>query len=221
MPGRRSARPHRTKGSWVPRLAGVGAVAVLAVAGLVVYVATTHHQHQVPPKRHGHALVSSRVLKIQNVGIVDFGPADDGDSFVGSQEDHPMMLLPRAGRVRFVAIPASGLAAPTSGGAGVPVWTDNQMADGSDIFIYGATGQCLSAGQAPALVRLAHCDLAPAQRWRPIDAASALGEVIARYANVKTGLCLTAPRKKPGPARLAKCSSAMQKRQEIAFWWTA
>ena len=221
MPGRRSARPHRTKGSWVPRLAGVGAVAVLAVADLVVYVATTHHQLQVPPKVHGRALVSSRVLKIQNVGIVDFGPADDGDSFIGSQEDHPLMLLPRAGGVRFVAIPASGLAAPTSGGTGVPVWTDNQMADGSDIFIYGATGQCLSAGQASALVRLAHCDLAPAQRWRPIDAASALGEVIARYANVKTGLCLTAPRKEPGPARLAKCSSTMQKRQEIAFWWTA
>lgn len=221
MPGRRSARPHRTKGSWVPRLAGAGAVAVLALAGLVVYVATTHHQIQAPPPHHGRIAISARVLKAQNVGIVDFGPADDGDSFVGSQEDHPLMLMPRAGRVSFVTIPKSGLAAPTSGGAGVPAWTDNQMADGSDIFIYAATGECLSASRTPGVVRLAHCDLHPAQRWRPVDAADSLGQSIASYANAKTGLCLTAPPKKPGLARLAKCSRTGQKTQEIAFWWTA
>jgi len=210
MAGRRNARPYRTKGSWVPRLAGVGAVTVLALAGLVVYLATTHHQHQASQERNGRAVLSTRVLKAQNVGIVDFGP-----------EDHPLMLLPRGGRVRFVAIPASGLAAPTSGGAGVPAWTDNQMADGSDIFIYTATGECLSAGQASAVVRLAHCDLSPAQRWRPTDAATAQGQAIAKYANAKTGLCLTAPRKMPGPARQAKCGPPGQKTQEIAFWWTA
>ena len=221
MAGRRNARPYRTKGSWVPRLAGVGAVTVLALAGLVVYLATTHHQHQATQKRNGRVALSFRVLKAQNVGIVDFGPADDGDAFVGSKEDHPLMLLPQAGRVRFVAIPASGLAAPTSGGAGVPAWRDNQMADGTDIFIYFATGECLSAGQASAVVRLAHCDLSPAQRWRPIDAATAQGQATAKYANAKTGLCLTAPPKKPGPARLAKCGPPGQKTQEIAFWWTA
>ena len=211
MAGRRSARPYRTKGSWVPRLAGVGTVTVLALAGLVVYLATTHHQHQATQKGNGRAALSSRVLKAQNVGIVDFG----------SKEDHPLMLLPQAGRVRFVAIPASGLAAPTSGGGGVPAWTDNQMADGSDIFIYTPKGECLSAGQASAVVRLAHCDLSPTQRWRPIDAATAHGQAIAKYANAKTGLCLTAPPKNPGPARLAKCGPPGQKTQEIAFWWTA
>jgi len=219
MPGRRGARPYRTKGSWVPRLAGVGAVTVLALAGLVIYLATTHHQHQATQKRH--AVLSSRVLKVQYVGIVAFGPADDGDAFVGRAEDHPLMLLPQAGRVRFVAIPASALAAPTSGGAGVPTWTDNQMADGSDIFIYTATDQCLSAGLGPASVGLSRCDLSLAQRWRPVAAAVALGQSVANYANAKTGLCLTAPRQKPGPARLAKCGRARQKTQEIAFWWTA
>jgi hypothetical protein len=221
MPGRRGARPYRTKGSWVPRLAGVGAVAVVALAGLVIYVATTRNQHGAAPAGNGHSDLSSRVLKIQNVGIVAFGPADDGDPFVGSQEDHPLMLLPRAGQVRFVAIPASALAAPTSGGAGAPAWTDNQMADGSDIFVYTATGQCLSAGVAPASVRLSRCDLSLAQRWRPRDAADALGQAFAKYENAKTRLCLTAPHKDPGPARLAKCGRPRQKTQEIAFWWTA
>jgi hypothetical protein len=219
MPGRRSARPYRTKGSWVPRLAGVGAVTVLALAGLVIYLATTHHQHLASPTRH--TVPSIRVVKAQNVGIVDFGPADDGDAFVGSQADHPLMLLPRAGQVTFVAIPASALAAPTSGGAGAPAWTDNQMADGSDIFIYTATAQCLSAGLAPASIRLSHCDLSLAQRWRPADAAVALGQSVAKYANAKNGLCLTAPRRKPGPARLARCGRPGLKTQEIAFWWTA
>jgi hypothetical protein len=221
MGGRRSARPYRTKGSWVPRLAGVGAVAVLALAGLVIYLATTHRQHQQPPNRNQHTVLSSRVLKAQNVGIVAFGPADDGDPFVGSLEDRPLMLLPQGRAVRFVAIPASALAAPTSGGAGAPAWTDNQMADGSDIFIYTATGRCLSAGTAPASVLLARCDLSLAQRWRPVDQAVALGQSFAKYVNNKTGLCLTAPRKNPGPAKLAKCGPPRLKTQEIAFWWTA
>jgi hypothetical protein len=187
----------------------VGAVTVLALAGLVIYLATTHHQHQATHKRH--AALSTRVLKVQYVGIV----------VLGSAEHHPLMLLPRAGRVRFVAIPASALAAPTSGGAGVPAWTDNQMADGSDIFIYTATNQCLSAGLGPASVRLSRCDLSLAQRWRPVAAAVARGQSVSDYANAKTGLCLTAPRKKPGPAWMAKCGRARQKTQEIAFWWTA
>jgi hypothetical protein len=221
MPGRRAARPYRTKGSWVPRLAGVGVVTVLTIGGLVVYLVTTHHQPQAAPRKHGHTVLSSRVLKVQNVGIVDFGPADDGDSFVGSQDDHPLMLVWQAGRARFVAIPASALAAPTSGGAGVPAWTDNQMADGSHIFIFTATGQCLSAGRSPAAVRLARCNLSLAQRWRPIDASAAQGQVFAKYANAMTGGCLTAPGTKPGPAWLARCGPPRMKNQEIAFWWIA
>src|SRR5262249_40531435 len=157
----------------------------------------------------------------QNVGIVAFGLADDGDPFIGSREDRSLMLLLQAGQVRFVTIPASALAAPTSGGGGAPAWTDNQMTDGSDIFTYTATGQCLSAGVVPASVRLSRCDLSLAQRWRPLDQAVALGQSFAKYANAKSGLCLTAPRKQLGPAKLAKCGGPRQKTQEIAFWWSA
>src|SRR5258706_13531436 len=103
MAGRRNARPYRTKGSWVPRLAGVGAVTVLALAGLGVYLATAHHQHQAAQKRNGRAVLSTRVLKAQNVAIADFGPADDGDAFVGSQQDPPLMLQQPPCRARFVA----------------------------------------------------------------------------------------------------------------------
>lgn len=222
MPGRRAARPYRAKGSRVPRLAGVGVVLLLAVGGLAAYLASMPHDRAGgPPKGHEHSVLSSQVLKVQNVGIVDFGPADDGDSFVGNQDDHPLMLLWQAGRARFVMIPPSALAAPTSGGAGAPAWTDNQMADGSHIFIYTATGQCLSAGPNPVAVILARCDLALAQRWRPIDPSAAEGQAFAKYANAKTGRCLTAPRTKPGPAKLTKCGPPGTKNQEIAFWWIA
>jgi hypothetical protein len=95
------------------------------------------------------------------------------------------------------------------------------MADGSDIFIHTASGQCLSAGLARSSVRLSRCDLSLAQRWRPVDAADALGQSFAKYANAKNGLCLTAPRRKPGPARLARCGRPGLKTQEIAFWWIA
>ena len=226
MPGRRAARPYRAKGSSIPRLAGVGVVLLLALGGLAAYLASTRHNQAGAPNTHQHTGLSSRVLKVQNVGIVDFGPADDGDSFVGIQDDHPLMLLRQAGRAEFVMIPASALAAPTSGGAGVPAWTDNQMADGSHIFIYTATDRCLSAGltsagRNPAAVRLARCNLSLAQRWRPIDASAAQGQAFAKYANAQTGGCLTAPRTKPGPARLTKCGPLRMKNQEIAFWWTA
>jgi hypothetical protein len=221
MPGRRGARPYRAKGSSIPRLAGVGVVLLLAVGGLVAYLASTRHSQAGGPTPHEHTPLSSRVLKVQNVGIVDFGPADDGDSFVGTQDDHPLMLLWQAGRARFVVIPPSALAAPTSGGAGVPAWTDNQMADGSHIFIYTATGLCLSAGRNPTAVRLARCDLSPAQRWRPIDGSDALGQAFAKYANAMTGGCLTAPATNAGPARLTQCGPARMPNQEIAFWWVA
>jgi len=221
MPGRRAARPYRAKGSRVPRLAGAGVVFLLAVAGLAAYLASAHHNQAGAPKQHRHTVLSSRVLKVQNVGIVDFGPADDGDSFVGNQDDHPLMLVRQAGSPTFVVIPASALAAPTSGGAGVPVWTDNQMADGSNIFIYTSSGQCLAAGRTPGALRVARCDLSLAQRWRPTNPGDALGQAFAEYANAKTGGCLTAPGKKPGPARLTRCGPPGTKNQEIAFWWIA
>ncbi|HYS31839.1 MAG TPA: hypothetical protein VEM58_06230 [Streptosporangiaceae bacterium] len=212
MPGPLSARPHRSKGSWIPRLAGVGVVALIAAGGLVGYLLSAHH---VAPRKHRHTVLSSRVLKKETVGIIDFGPDDDHDAFARDADDHPLMLQPGQGRLEFVAIPAAELT------AGVPVWTANQMSDGSDIFIYTATGQCLSDKHPSDVLRLAHCDLGLSQRWRPLDATTALQQEFAKYANAKTGLCLTAPSKHPGPATLQRCGPPRLKNQEIAFWWNA
>jgi hypothetical protein len=213
MPGPLAARPHLSKGSWVPRLTGAGVVAVVAAGGLVAYLVTTHHV--VHRKHHRHAVLSARVLKKETVGIIDFGPDNDHDNFINDKDDHPLMLQPGQAGLDFVAIPVFELR------AGVPVWTANQMSDGRYIFIYTATGECLSAGSGAGTVRLAHCNLGLSQRWHALDSATALGQAYAKYANAKTGLCLTAPRKHPGPATLRRCGPARLKTQEIAFWWNA
>jgi hypothetical protein len=210
MPGPLSARPHRTEGSWVPRLVGVGVIVVLAAGGLTAYLATA--THATPPHRHHHAVLSSKVLKVQTVGIIDFGPDNDRDPFANDADDHPLMLRPTRAGMSFVAIPASVLA------SGVPVWTADQMAGGSQIFIYTPTGQCLTAHHGG--LRLAHCDLSLSQRWRPLDEAISLGQAFAKYASAQTGRCLTAPAKDPGLATLAGCGPRL-KTQEIAFWWNA
>lgn len=213
MPGPLSVRPRRTKGSWIPRLAGVAVVVVLAGTGLTVYLVSA--RQPAPVRRHHHAELSAKVLRMQTVGIIDFGPDDDHDQFGHDADDHPLMLRPTPQGPAFVAIPAAELA------AGVPLWTADQMADGSEIFIYAATGQCLSAAPEPDRIRLAHCDLSLRQRWRPVDSATSLGQEFAKYANAKTGRCLTAPAKGPGLAMLRMCGPPRLKTQEIAFWWNA
>jgi hypothetical protein len=184
---------------------------VLAVGGLIGYLASAHNA-AAPQRHHRHAVLSSKVLKVQTVGIIDFGPDDDHDAFAHDADDHPLMLRPTRAGVSFVAIPAAELA------AGVPVWTADQMADGNEIFIYTATGQCLTAGHGGRLA-LAHCDLSLSQRWRSLDAATSLGQTFAKYASAQTGRCLTAPAKKAGLATLEVCGPARLKTQEIAFWW--
>lgn len=190
----------------VPRLAGMGVILVVAVGGLVVYLVSTQQDEPVSHRQHhardGHGL-SSKVRKVQSVGIIDVGPVS-----------HPLKLLATARGVSWVAIARSEIR------AGVPVWTENEMADGTDVFIYTATGQCLSAGSDPARVRLAHCDLTLDQRWRPVDSGMVNGQRFAEYANVKTGGCLTAPGE-PGLAMLAGCGKPQLPTQEITFWWNA
>jgi len=92
------------------------------------------------------------------------------------------------------------------------------MADGTDIFIYIPTGQCLTAARNGSL-ELAHCDLGLSQRWRPRHLTTVAGQPIAQFATAG-GNCLTAG-SHAGPARLAPCGPAHTKPQEIAFWWIA
>jgi len=224
MPGSSSFRSPRAKGSWVPRLAGLGVVAVLTAGGLGIYLGTQHPAApQSPPAaRHHHAALSSKVVKAQTVGIIDFGPDDDGDPFIHDPDDHPLMLQPTGSGIRWVVITAAELS------SGTPQWTANQMADGSEIFIYTPDGRCLSGGRGARPLALRRCNLGIAQRWRPVHATTVLGQPIAAYANGQTGDCLTAPPAPakdaspadPGPATLTACGPARDKSQEIAFWWS-
>jgi hypothetical protein len=188
-------------------------VGALAIGGLVAYLASAHHGVQ--PKHHRRTVLSSKVIKKEAVGIINFGPDNDRDAFRGDKDDHPLMLQPGRGGLEFIRIPAAELT------AGVPVWTADHMSDGSYIFIFTATGQCLSASAHSDKVALAHCDLGLGQGWRPVDAATAFGQAYAKYASARSGLCLTAPDAHPGQATLRKCGSVKRKAQEITFWWNA
>jgi hypothetical protein len=224
MPGSLNTSSRRARGSWVPKLVGVGVIGVVAVGG-VVYLGVTNHQHapsQQPRGPSGHPTLSAKVIGQQTVGLINFGAFDDRDAFANDADDHPLMLQPTKTGLQFVVIPARLLA------TGQPQWTADLMADGSDIFIYNPLNKCLalaSGGKRPALAR---CAAVLSQRWRPLVKATYFGQPFAAYANGQTGECLTAPTQptkmnrpaRPGVATLAACGPARTKSQEIAFWWT-
>ena len=222
MPGPHAAPSHRTKGSWTPRLAGIGVIVVLAGGVLAVYLGTAHGQGPAAPAHHRPPPLAAKVASVQTVGLVDFGVYDDGDgtSWQNDADDHPMMLLNKGGTISFVPISAAEIV------SGTPQWTADQLTDGGDIFIYVPTNQCLTAASNGSL-SLTHCDLATNQRWRTAVSAVVLTEPITQFANVSTGRCLTAPRS-PGPALMTACANSRPKphskqfkAQEIAFWWSA
>jgi hypothetical protein len=212
MPGSPTAPSHRARGSWAPRLAGVAVIVVLAGGGLGVYLSASHSGHHAPP-RPQHSAPRLKVVSVQTVGIIDFGPDDNGRSWQGNPADHPLKLVKQGGEVRFVAISRREIA------SGTPEWTANQLTDGTQIFIYVPTDQCLSTAGETGL-RLVHCDLGAAQRWRQLHSGVVFSQVIGQYSNVRTGGCLTAPAH-PGAARLSPCGKARTRSQEIAFWWSA
>ncbi|HXP21738.1 MAG TPA: hypothetical protein VN840_19010 [Streptosporangiaceae bacterium] len=189
-------------------MTGMGVVVLLAGGGLAVYLGS---QHAARPD-HDVAALSLKVLKVQTIGLIDYGPDDDGDQSNHDADDHPLMLRLTGAGLAFVPIPKSELI------AGVPLWTADQMADGSEIFIYIPTGRCLTAARGTSL-GLAHCDLGLSQRWRPVHLSTVAGQPIAQFATA-AGNCLAAGAH-AGPARLAPCGPARTKPQEIAFWWSA
>jgi hypothetical protein len=213
-------RPRRAKGSLLPRLTGVAVVVLIAGGGAaLVYSHASHRSQQPrlvsttrPPASHG--VSPAQVVTQHTVGLIDFGPYDDKDQAVNDPDDHPLMLVPDGTSMRFVRIPPSQLT------AGTPQWTADQMADGTYVFIYIPTGRCLTAGPADAGLVLARCGQDRAQRWQPRAVAKAAGQAIAAYANAQTGGCITAPRRRPGPALLSPCGATHTRPQEIAFWWS-
>src|SRR5712692_2087463 len=138
MPVQLSMGPRRTRGSAVPRLIGMGIVILLAGGGLALYLGSQQQQQPSRPVHHNLTL-PAKVLKVQTIGLIDYGPDDDGDQSNHDPDDHPLMLKQVGGKLEFVQIPASELA------AGVPLWTADQMADGGEIFIYIPNGRCLTA----------------------------------------------------------------------------
>jgi hypothetical protein len=220
MSGSMGGYPRRARGSRIPRLTGVAIVVVVAAGGLTAYLAS-HHAPAPRAARH-HAALSSKVLKAESVGVIDFGPDDDGDAFQHDADDHPLMLQPTRSGLYFVTISRSELS------HGNPLWTVNQMGDHSVIFVYAPSGRCLTAARSSHLVRLERCNLKPSQRWRATNPLTELGQAFAAYASELTGDCLTAPQPptekepaNPGRALLTPCGPVRDKRQEIAFWWDA
>src|ERR1022692_3498347 len=220
MPGPRSMHPRRTRGSAIPRMAGVGVVALIAGAGLILYLGSAAHPaaHQAAPRHHApthHSALSVKVLAIQTVGLVDVGPYDDGDSATNDFDDHPLMLRTISSALDFVGIPRSELA------AGVPLWTVDQMADSTEIFIYIPTGQCLAAVAGGRQLSLQHCDLGLSQRWRTRARGAAGGLSFDQYKNLAAGRCLAAAKAAGTAPLLAACGAAHDKSQEIGLWWGA
>lgn len=208
MPGQRP-RTRRARGSWLPRLAGLGAILLLAAGGAAAYLVTQH-----PVSRHA-ARLPSRVRSVETVGLVAQQAA------AASPDAQLMQLLSQQGAPRFSVL------TPALAAAGTPQWTADLMAGNTYIFIFLPTGRCLTAtgtAHRPQLA-LRRCDLAAGQRWRRATAmVLARGHDFYQYANLDDSDCLTLGTPLDGQdysATLAGCSGASPSRQLIAFWWAS
>jgi Ricin-type beta-trefoil lectin domain-like len=210
MPGqRRTAGPHARE-SWLPRLAGIGVVVLLAGGGVTGYLLAVH-----PSAPHHAAPLPTRVLSYQTVGLI----AQVAEP--GSTAGQLVQLLSSTGPPQFTPLE------PVQAAEGSPQWTADEMAGGTYIFIYLKTGRCLSATGSRGRARLAlqHCDLGAQQRWRR-TAAPVLTQRhdFYQYANVADGSCLTQTGLLPGQvygANLAACVASDPPSQLIAFWWSS
>jgi hypothetical protein len=210
MPDRRRSSSQRTRGSWLPRLAGIGVVILLAGGGITAYLLTVHPADSRPPPS-----LPTRVVSYQTVGLVAQAGQHD------AARDQLLQLLGSGG------VPSFSPIGQTQEVQGPPQWTADLMADGTYIFIYLQTGECLAASGPsgrPALA-LQHCDLKAHQRWRRTDAAVlSQGHDFYQYASVSAGRCLSQNGDLAGQfvgADLSACSASAPPSQLIAFWWSS
>jgi hypothetical protein len=206
MPGQGRTVGRRARGSWLPRLAGIGLIVVLVAGAVTGYLLTVH------PFGAPAATLPTRVVSDQTVGLVA------ADSQPGSA-DALVQLLERQGTPEFTSVSQ----AEAQSGSGQ--WTADLMAGNSYIFIFLPSNKCLGAtgtAEHPRLV-LQHCDLRSNQRWRRRGPGTlAQGHTFYPYANMADGACLTEGSELSGPARaagLAACSAAAASDQVRAFWW--
>jgi hypothetical protein len=210
MPGQRRSAGPRARGSWLPRLAGLGVVVVVAAGAVTAYVVAFHPAvtHHAPP-------LPTRVVSYQTVGLVV------ADTQPGSPSDQLLQLTGQHGSLAFSQVAAAQQA------EGSPQWTADLMAGNTYIFIYLPTGQCLSATGKASQPKLAlrHCNLGDAQRWRRTHAAVLTqNHDFYQYANLGDGSCLTQTGVLPGAvfgASLSACSSPQAADQLFAFLWSS
>ncbi len=210
MPGQRHTARPRTRGSRLPRLAGLGVIVVLAAAGAAAYVAGFH-----PAADKRPAPLPTRVASTLTVGLVA-----EPSTAAGSASDIVQLLSPQ----RQPAFARVGISQQQQG---QPEWIADVMTDGGYIFIYLPTSQCLAATGPRARPRLTveRCDLSPAQRWHRLGTGVLVaGHDFYQFANLADGKCITQGSGSAAlglPAGLAACDSARPTRQLLAFWWTA
>lgn len=203
MPGQRHTARPRAEGSWQPRLAGLAAIVIVALAGTVAYLLAFHpgtdRQPSPPP---------SRVASTQTVGLL---------AQVGSGQDSSMIqLLSTRRQPGFVPV---DLAQQQDGQA---EWIADAMTDGSYIFIYLPTSECL--GSTGARLTVQRCNLSSRQRWRRLgNGVAEDGHDFYQYANVADRKCISRAASSGSgnyAAGLAACGSAPAS-QLLAFWWVA
>lgn len=210
MTGPHAAAPRRTRGSWTPRIVGIGAAVLVACGAAIVYAIAS----PAGTARHAEQR-SSRVSAVQTVGIIGQAGGTAGTASA------MRMLSAQGGRLLFAPVPASVQR------QGDPQWTVDTMADGTYIFIYAPTASCLAAAGRPGPVRLAlrRCDLGPEQRWHQAGGTlAASSHQYAQYRNLGSGRCLAtasgaAGSDVPGPPVLEACAAAAPEDQLISFFW--
>ena len=203
MPRPRAAATRRTRGSWIPRIIGIGAVVLVAVGGAVAYLIVS----PADASRHSEQL-STRVQFVQTVGIVGQAPGQVGaDSALRLLTDSP-------GGLQFGPMPPAAMA------QGDPQWTTDTMAGGTYVFIYAPSGQCLSSAgsQGRPVLALRRCDVGAEQRWQRVyGTVQADGHEYGQYRNLASGRCLatgSAPAGRPDdPAALVQCARRAPARQ--------
>jgi hypothetical protein len=209
MPGQRRSPGKRARGSWLPRLAGLGGVIVVAAVIATAYLVAFH-----PATPRRTPSLPTKVVSFHTVGLVI------ADTQPGASSQL-LQLVYQHGSLYFSPV------AQAQQTQGTPQWTADLMAGATYIFIYLPTGQCLSAAGTASQPRLAlrHCDLGSAQRWRRSRVAVVTqAHDYYQYANVGDRNCLTRNGELPGQifgASLSACAASQPADQLLAFWWSS
>jgi hypothetical protein len=180
-------------------------IVIVLLAGTVAYLLAFH-----PGTDGSPSALPSRVASTQTVGLLaQAGPAP-------SPSGAMIQLLSSQRQASFVPV---DLAQQEDG---QPEWIADVMTDGSYIFIYLPSSQCL--GSSGTHLTVQRCNLGSRQRWRRLgNGVSSDGHDFYQFANLADGRCISrAAASGSGnyAADLASCGSQPAS-QLLAFWWTA